>query len=663
MTINIGDDILRLQGMKLLKKLLIDKTTKKNIMWATDAYCEQGCDYERNKEITEPLITGHNADVIKTRARKAMEQQSQRTKQHAEVFTPLWVVKKMNDHADEVWFGYPDVFFKDETPTEHIEFLPGKTWQQYVDSRRMEITCGEAPYLATRYDVESGEAIPPDRRVGILDRKLRVVNENASGTGDWLKWAYRALEATYGYEFQGDNVLIARVNLLMTFEEYFRMRLNRKPTDSEYSKAANIIAWNIWQMDGLTGTIPYCKAEESRQLSMFEWLEPETSSCDEIEAQSACSIYNWRARCPVNYLSIREGRKESMKFDFIIGNPPYNETVIGSSDKQIYNYFMDESYKIADKVELITPAKFLSNGGNTRKEWNEKMLNDPHLTVLWYEADAGKVFQNTNFEGGVAITLRDAMQDFGVIGIFTSFTELESIKNRVLKLSKEFMPKIMYSSESYKFTDKLHEDFPDLKFREDGTGVLSKGHDYALTTNIFDKLDNIILFDKRPSDNFNYYGIYGNQGRGRVEKYIRDIYLSNHPNLNKWKIAVPKSKGNTALMNGRLSTVIGDPELLPPYVGHTQTFLSIGAFEDKEIAENALKYIKTQFCRVLIGVMKITQHNPPEKWKYVPLQDFTVNSDIDWSQSVAGIDRQLYVKYGLSQDEIDFIETHVKEMK
>ena len=663
MIINIGDDILRLQSLKLLKKLLVDKTTKKNIMWATDAYKGKSGDYERNKEMTEALITGRNADVIKTRARKAMEQQSERTKQHAEVFTPLWIVQKMNDHADEVWFGCPNVFFQDGTPTERVSFPKEKTWQSYVDSRRLEITCGEAPYLVTRYDVETGEAIPIEQRVGILDRKLRVVTENALSESEWLKWAYRALEATYGYEFQGDNVLIARVNLLMTFEEHLRARWNRKPTASEYSQAANIIAWNIWQMDGLAGTIPYCKAEESKQLSMFEWLELEERIREAADTQPHCQIYNWRAREPLEYLSLQQGRNEKMKFDYIIGNPPYNETVEGSSDKQIYNLFMDETYKIANKVELITPAKFLSDGGNTPKEWNKKMLSDPHLTVLWYEADARRVFQNTKFEGGIAVTLHDTTKDFGAIEIFAPFAELASIKNKVTRVSKDSINKIMFSSDTYKFSAKLHMDFPQLKFQEEGIGILSKGHDFALTTNIFDKLNNIVFFDKLPNDNFQYYKIFGVQERIRCEKFIKNEYLANHPNLHKWKIVVPKSKGATALIDGRKSTVIGTPELLPPLVGHTQTFISIGAFDTKLEAENAFKYIKTQFCRVLIGVMKTTQHNPPEKWKYVPLQDFTVNSDIDWSQSVAGIDRQLYAKYGLDEREIEFIETHVKEMK
>ena len=153
MVINIQDDLLKIHKLGLLDKLLADKTTKKNIMWATNAYCSLGARYERNEAITPDLITGPNASVIKTRARKAMEQQSERTRQHAEVFTPLWICRKMNDYADEVWFGVGEVFFREGRPTPSVVFPPKKDWKKYVDSKRLEITCGEAPYLVSRYDV------------------------------------------------------------------------------------------------------------------------------------------------------------------------------------------------------------------------------------------------------------------------------------------------------------------------------------------------------------------------------------------------------------------------------------------------------------------------------------------------------------------------------
>ena len=652
MIINIGDDILRLQSLKLLGKLLVDKTTKKNIMWATDAYKGKSGDYERNKEMTEALITGRNADVIKTRARKAMEQQSERTKQHAEVFTPLWIVQKMNDHADEVWFGCPNVFFQDGTPTERVSFPKEKTWQSYVDSRRLEITCGEAPYLVTRYDVETGEAIPIKQRVGILDRKLRVVTENALSESEWLKWAYRALEATYGYEFQGDNVLIARVNLLMTFEEHLRARWNRKPTASEYSQAANIIAWNVWQMDGLAGTIPYCKAEESKQLSMFEWLELEERIREAADTQPHCQIYNWRAREPLEYLSLQQGRNEKMKFDYIIGNPPYQDETLGDNATYappIYHLFLDEAYKIADRVELIHPARFLFNAGSTPKDWNKKMLSDEHLKVLYYEQDSSKVFSNTDIKGGVAITYRDEAVNFGAIETFTAFNELNSIMRKVNTPSDCNVSNIVYIQNRFNL-EVLFADYPSSI-----SGIGSDGRDSRFEKNIFKKVSEVFSNEQTDSS-IKVLGIIDNK---RVWRYIDQKYVDkSHENLYKYKVLVPTSNGS-----GAIGEVLSTPLIGSPLIGYTRSFIGIGAFETKDEGEAALKYIKSKFARTMLGILKITQDNNKPTWRYVPLQDFTVNSDIDWSQSVAGIDRQLYAKYGLDEREIKFIETHVKEMK
>ena len=657
MIINIGDDILRLQSLKLLKKLLVDKTTKKNIMWATDAYKGKSGEYERNKEMTEALITGRNADVIKTRARKAMEQQSERTKQHAEVFTPLWVVQKMNDHADEVWFGCPNVFFQDGTPTERVSFPKEKTWQSYVDSRRLEITCGEAPYLVTRYDVETGEAIPIKQRVGILDRKLRVVTENALSESEWLKWAYRALEATYGYEFQGDNVLIARVNLLMTFEEHLRARWNRKPTASEYSQAANIIAWNVWQMDGLAGTIPYCKAEESKQLSMFEWLELEERIREAADTQPHCQIYNWRAREPLEYLSLQQGRNEKMKFDYIIGNPPYQDETLGDNATYappIYHLFLDEAYKIADRVELIHPARFLFNAGSTPKDWNKKMLSDEHLKVLYYEQDSSKVFSNTDIKGGVAITYRDEAVNFGAIETFTAFNELNSIMRKVNTPSDCNVSNIVYIQNRFNL-EVLFADYPSSI-----SGIGSDGRDSRFEKNIFKKVSEVFSNEQTDSS-IKVLGIIDNK---RVWRYIDQKYVDkSHENLYKYKVLVPTSNGSGAIGEVLSTPLIGSPLIGSPLIGYTRSFIGIGAFETKDEGEAALKYIKSKFARTMLGILKITQDNNKPTWRYVPLQDFTVNSDIDWSQSVAGIDRQLYAKYGLDEREIEFIETHVKEMK
>ena len=649
MIINIGDDILKLNSMGLINKLLADKTTKKNIMWATDAYRNLGERFERNQEIKSERITGSYSDVIKTRARKAMEQQAQRTKQHAEVFTPLWIVQKMNDYADEVWFGRGNVFFDGATPTAEIEFPPDKPWQTYVDSRRLEITCGEAPYLVTRYNVETGEAIEVENRAGILDRKLRVVNENAKTQEEWLKWTYRALESTYGYEFQGDNLLIARVNLLMTFEENLQFRWGRKPALTEYIKAANIIVWNMWQMAGLTGTIPYCGANDNSQLSLFDLFDWGVHLRQISNTQPHCIIFNWRAREPLEFTTLKRGNKR-MKFDFIIGNPPYQEETESDSTRMppIYNLFMEESYKISDKVELITPARFLFDAGYTPKSWNQKMLADEHFKVLYYEAKSGNIFSNTDIKGGIAISYRDVTRDFGAIGTFTIYPELNSILQKVLTTSANFLNSICYPALSYGLTPLMQQEHPDTVGR--------------LRTSAFTKLEEI-FFDEKPNDGHEYIQMIGLLGTKRAIKFVRKDYIKTPDNFEHYKIILPASNGSGAIGEVLSTPLIGQPLIGQPLIGHTQTFISIGNFEHEEEANAALKYVKSKFARTLLGVLKITQHNPPEKWKYVPLQDFTANSDIDWSQSVEGIDRQLYAKYGLDDNEIAFIESHVKEMK
>lgn len=653
MIINIGDDILKLRSLKLLNKVLIDKTTKKNILWATDAYKESGKAYNRDREITQDLITGRNADVIKTRARKAMEQQSLRTKQHAEVFTPLWIVKKMNDHADEVWFDHADVFFQGNEPTEHIKFPPEKTWQQYVDSRRMEITCGEAPYLTTRYDVESGEAIPIENRIGILDRKLRIVNEYTTGEEDWLKWAYRALEATYGYEFQGDNVLIARVNLLMTFEEYLLARLKRRPTLSEYFQAANIIAWNIWQMDGLAGTIPYCRAEdEYTQLSMFDEPDLEEQIQKAKNEQPHCQIFNWRKRESLEYLTLQEGRNMGMKFDFIIGNPPYQDDIVTKGDRSnpIYNRFMDESYKISDVVELIHPARFLSEAGQTPKEWNRKMLHDEHFKVLYYEPDGKKIFPETDIKGGVAITIRNAHEFYGEIGTFTSFDTLNSIIRKIGKKNEKQLKTIIASQGLFRFSEAF------FKENSEAISLIGKGTGAKIVSSILEKLPSVFL--DTPTQTEEYVRFLGRINNQRIYKYIKRKYLTENSFIDSYKLFIPEANNK-----GTYGETLTEPMIGLPLDGSSDTFLNAGPFKSEIEAKNLAIYIKTKFFRALLGVKKVTQHCPPVVWELIPLQDFTEHSDIDWTKSVAEIDKQLYAKYGLDETEINFIETHVKEMQ
>ena len=636
MIINIADDLIRLHRAGLLDLLLADKTTKGRILWATDAYLWRGESYGASKEIREQLVMADHGRVIQTRARKAFEEQTERTKRHAEVFTPLFICKKMNDVADEPW----------------TEEILQKKWKKYVDARRLEITCGEGPFLVSRYDAATGEIIPVKERIGILDRKLSVVTRFAADEKEWVRKSFRALQATYGYEFQGDNLLIARVNVLSDWTEWLKEIWQREPSIKEIKKAINIIAWNLWQMDGLTGKIPNTAGfMEEREISLFD-PEPEEA---ELNFQPYCKIFDWKnIKKSLEYRKLVERGAGIMKFDFVIGNPPYQGETIGENKAfapAIYDKFMNESYKVADKVELIHPARFLFDAGNTPKQWNKMMLSDPHFKILFYENDSKKVFPNTDIKGGVVISYHDKAEEYGAIGIFTPYMELNTVIHKINKISNfTSMISIMVTSYAYHLLDKLYEDHPELK------GHMSSGHDYDFKSNIFDRLPEVFFSDK-PDDGKEYIEIVGRLNDQRINKFIRRDYVNNVVNLDKYKVFMSRAIGRGDLGEAITGTFVAEPG-----VGATETFVSAGAFDTKIEAENLEKYIKSKFSRFLLAARKVTQTMSPGKWEFVPLQDFTSHSDIDWTQSIHNIDQQLYKKYGLDDQEIAFIESHVKEM-
>ena len=654
MVINIQDDILRLRAMGLLERLLKDKATKGNILWATYAYSEHGDWYSPGNEIRSGRITGDYSDLIKTRARRAMEQRTERTRQHAEVFTPLWIVKKMNDFADEQWFGRKTGIYK-LTDAGKIYFSKSKHWKLYVDARRLEITCGEAPFLVTRYDVETGEALPVEDRIGLLDRKLRAVSENAADPEEWKAWALRAVQATYGYELQGDNLLIARVNVLCSVEEHMMDRWKQKPDKAFLEKLCNVICWNLWQMDGIKGCVPVPPQPTEEQISLFPPIEPtyeqENLFGEMEETEIDCRLFDWRGDHSISYRALREKGPELMKFDFIIGNPPYQDETVGEQKQfapPIYDKFIDESYAIADKVELIHPARFLFNAGGTRKDWNKKMLNDAHLKVLFHEQDSSKVFANTDIKGGVAVTYHDSQKEFGAIGVYTAFPELNSILNKVRKSEgfKSFSS-ITANRGLYRFSKKCYSEQPE---------EMKKISDSRVGASAFERLESL-FYESKPDDGHTYVQFLGLLKAKRVYRWFRQDYFNEVDSFNKYKVMVPAANGS-----GALGEVLSTPVIGQPVIGHTETFMSIGCFDTEGEAQACYKYVCSKFCRVMLGVLKITQHNSPEKWFYVPLQDYTSASDIDWSKSIPEIDQQLYAKYGLDETEIEFIETHVKEM-
>ena len=288
------NDILKLSP-ELLNTLLKDHTVSTedkqvNIFWATDNYSDRGKGFQYKDPITIESITGENGDIIVPRALKSRATQQQRSREMAEVFTPSWICNKQNNLIDNAWFGREGVFntevdnpdgshswIVNENP---IEFPEGKTWRDYVNENRMEITCGEAPYLVSRYDTVTGEPIPINKRIGLLDRKLRVVSENTTKSTEWLKAAQSAYQSIYGYEWQGDNLVLAREALLFTFIDYFREKFNKDPQLKSLLFIAYIISWNIWQMDGLKGVIPdSCGERRIIEKNLFEEREIITK-CD-----------------------------------------------------------------------------------------------------------------------------------------------------------------------------------------------------------------------------------------------------------------------------------------------------------------------------------------------------------------------------------------------
>lgn len=333
-----------------------------------------------------------------------------------------------------------------------------------------------------------------------------------------------------------------------------------------------------------------------------------------------------------------------MKFDFVIGNPPYQEERQGESKTAlpVYYKFMDEAYKIGNSVELITPARFLFNAGRTPKKWNQKMLSDSHLKVMHYEGNGQIIFPNTDIKGGVAITYRDCKKNYGPIEIFTVYPELNSILKRVQPHVEQCgaISSIIFVASKFN-TDNLFQDYPQYF-----------GHERRMSSNV---LDFDCFHNSEENEDVKIYGLYNGK---REFKYIASKYVDLSDNIIAgYKIILPKADGN-----GSFGETLTTPEILEPMTGFTHTFMGVDCLDSVEEARAVLKYIKTKFARTMLQILKVTQDNNSDKWALVPLQDFTPNSDIDWSGSVADIDRQLYRKYSLSEDEISFIEEKVKEM-
>ena len=392
------------------------------------------------------------------------------------------------------------------------------------------------------------------------------------------------------------------------------------------------------------GKTYFFNGHESLNCDMINVLraKPELFQNDIVRGNDFWHVYN----------SIPKSENEdinNMKFKAIVGNPPYQIEGESTRKTPIYNLFYDTAFELSSLVTFITPGRFLFKAGQTPMEWMEKMLSDTHFKVVDYFQKSSDVFPTVDIKGGVAIGLRNANKEFGEIGFFSGYEELRSILKKVKSKKEQNICKLISSRGMYKFTEKMFDDFPQAK------DIQGKGSGLQITPNSFEQMPFIF---KENGNNEECYQILGRIGSNRDYRWIKKEYVQSNDYLDTYNVFVPEANGT-----GAIGEVLSTPVIGVPVIGHTDTFLSIGKFADAQEASACLNYVKTKFARCLLGTLKATQHNPRDTWANVPLQNFTAISDIDWTQSIADIDKQLYRKYKLDEDEIEFIEKMIKPME
>ena len=333
---------------------------------------------------------------------------------------------------------------------------------------------------------------------------------------------------------------------------------------------------------------------------------------------------------------------KDMKFAAVVGNPPYQVTTDTNFATPVYHLFFEAAKKLnPDYVSLIHPARFLFNAGATPKEWNKQMLNDPNLSVLLYEPNSQKIFSGVDIKGGICLTLWDKNSPCGGLG--GTFVAREELREIIEKVKVGGFDRIVGSrggTRAKRWLDSYN------RYRS------------YFPSSVFTTNPELFSHNKDKSHQIKLVGLVNNK---RVEQYVSKDLVEDE-DLHKWKVFIPKSNGSGAIGEILSTPLIGEPLIGEPLTGCTESFIQIGPFENETEALSCMKYIKTKFCRAMLGTLKVTQDNPRSVWVNVPLQNFTGKSDLDWSKSVSDIDKQLYAKYGLDKKEINFIETNVKAM-
>lgn len=559
--------------------LLQDRTTGGRIVWGTDDYASQGPDFAPERE-----MTARAWDVLRPRAQKAEEQRARRTRTRAEVFTPAWICKAQLDLADE----------------------PGKerSWQEYADAPRLEVACGEAPYLTGGRDAVTGRAVPLAKREGVLDRKLRAVSAGAQDEEQWLRWALRALKSVYGFELQGDSLLLARENLLRTFCDALEERLGRAPAEEEVTVAAEILCWNLWQMDA-------------------------SAACPPFRPDAPCRIKNWRTGRMTAYRALLEGG-EDLVFDAVVGNPPYQrkDGGNGASATPVYPLFVQQAKQLNPVcASLIIPAKWYS-GGKGLDRFRDEMLHDRRISHLVDYTNSLDCFPGVDIAGGACYFLWQ--RDYSGPCRFVNIRK--GVRQQADRFLDEFPTLIRYPAA----VSILH------KVRALGepslAGQVSSRKPFGLATNV------------RPASQ----GELTLRFNGGTGPFPREQIHKGQDMIDRWKVMLSYLTAEHAGQpdkSGRFR-VLSTMELLGPGSVCTETYLVAGSFAGKRQAMHLEQYLRTRFVRFLIGQVAVSQHVTRQCFAFVPQQDFSKS----WT------DRALYEKYGLTREETDFIQSLIKPM-
>ena len=633
----------------ILLILLKDRSTGKNILWATDDYKDLGIGFATDDEITLPAITGAHGNLIKPRALKSKEEQGARTRNMAEVFTPLWICNKQNNLADNAWFGRENVFNTengtDWQATEGKIAFPSEKgadgWIAYIASKRLEITCGEAPYLASRYDTMTGEIVPLAKRIGLLDRKLRVINERTRNFKDrerakkrWLELATLAVRSIYGFEWAGDNILLARENLLFTVADYYAAKFGDALDMEMLEHFAEIISWNIWQMDGLKAVVPnschdYKKERQAVSPNLFlakdfsaRTLKRSVSPCDvdEDERQKCqgclkdnidlhngiyCKLKNWSTGKVLLFKDMLDGEgsegvmSKDFKFDVVIGNPPYqvSDGGNGKSAKPVYHFFVNEIRELSpDLISMIIPSRWFA-GGKGLDDFRSSMLKDKRIETLVDYENFKDVFPGVDLAGGACFFLWKKKFN----GECTVVNATQTTNVKMQRYLDEF-DILVRSNKSLEILRKV------MEWNKSGknlSSVVSSRKPFGLPTN-YSPLNSGVP-------------CWFIQRIGRKFADCNDVDDSMGY-LDKWKLLAPKAPiaGQTDFTKPVGFYYEGNTKIAKPGECCTESFIILGAFNTEKEVLSYRSYIFTKLVRFLLLQTVVSQDVTKKNFVFVP---------------------------------------------